>query len=550
MQEMFNWTENSKPRNRLSHTYEPIQPYLFLGLIEYSRATVVLDIGANVGLYSLTSSIGPSVKRIISFEPEEQAYNELIENITINGLSKLVDPVLKLVSDTNQTLSFGVHSALSGINGVLDSSIHDKALFQEIRELDSVTLDSYFNYKDTTLAVKIDVEGHELQVLMGAEKLLKRNPTVIQIEHYVGNGIDELLSSMGYIRIHSAGHDYYYSNIANFQCAEFVNRAISHAHALMIDHSTGALQSDNLLSQSLTLNFEIKDKKLNGRAGLKSDMFFDGPLEYAFYLIKNGEKLDTQWYSETYTCEFDLPEKHTGYSLKGFVREVNNPKKMTSSEILISRHEVEHGARSSSPNSYNSPLKNAEGTRSPVSCHYELDFESLLVNLPILKGNNIILLGSSHLKSETEALLSGHFRKVVSISYKNLVQKIQFTPAGKYEHISASSQFELFDAIRKVKDIDKGQNCFVILDSLFDTLPFSEPLIKKLTEQLDTTDVLACQALTDKSYRDLLGQNSEHLILIPAKSTIEKNRSTMYEKIDTGKQSEFSNVIGKLNFNL
>ena len=159
-------------------------------------------------------------------------------------------------------------------------------------------------------------------------------------------------------------------------------------------------------------------------------------------------------------------------------------------------------------------------------------------------------MGASRLKRETEALLSSHFSKVVSISYKNPFQEIQFTPAGKYEHISASSQVELFDIIRRVKSIDKEQNCFVILDSLFDTLPFSEPLIKKLTEQLDTTDVLACQALTDKSFRDLLGQYSEHLILIPAKSTIEKKRSTMYEKIDTGKQSEFSSVIGKLNFKL
>ncbi|HCV05755.1 MAG TPA: hypothetical protein DG048_24255 [Pseudoalteromonas sp.] len=550
MHRLFNNTEKSQIRHGLTHKFEPIQPYLFLGFIEYSGASIVIDIGANVGFYTLLSSMGDSVKRIISFEPEEQAYNELIENISINGLSKLVEPVLKLVSDTNQTLGFGVHSALSGINGVLDSSIHDKTLFQEIRDLDSVTLDSYFNYIDTTLAVKIDVEGHELQVLMGAEKLLKRNPTVIQIEHYVGNGIDQLLSSMGYFRIHSAGHDYYYSNIANFQCAEFVNRAISHAHALMIDHSTGSLQSENLLSQSLTLSFEIKDKKLNGSARLKSDMFFDGPLEYAFYLIKNGEKLNTQWYSTEAVCEFDLPEECTGYSLKGFVREVNNPKKMTSSEILVSGHEVEHGARSSSPDSYNSPLINAEGIRSPVSCHYELDFESLLVNLPTLKGNSIILMGASRLKRETEALLSSHFSKVVSISYKNPFQEIQFTPAGKYEHISASSQVELFDIIRRVKSIDKEQNCFVILDSLFDTLPFSEPLIKKLTEQLDTTDVLACQALTDKSFRDLLGQYSEHLILIPAKSTIEKKRSTMYEKIDTGKQSEFSSVIGKLNFKL
>ncbi len=126
---LFNWTEKSKARNKISALYEPIQPYLFLSFMEYANAKVMLDLGANVGLYTILSSSSSNVERIVSFEPEKASYDELVENISINGLSKVVEPVFKLVSDANVKQMFGVHSALSGINGVLDSSIHDKVLF-------------------------------------------------------------------------------------------------------------------------------------------------------------------------------------------------------------------------------------------------------------------------------------------------------------------------------------------------------------------------------------------------------------------------------------
>ncbi len=522
MQETFYWTESSKHRNKLSHTYEPVQPYLFLSFIEYSNASIVLDIGANVGLYTVLSSASPSVERVIAFEPEEHAYNELKENIFMNGLSAFVEPLFKLVSDVNQKQRFGVHSALSGINGVLNSSIHDKALFQEIRKIDSITLDSYLSYKDTVLALKIDVEGHELQVLRGAVKLLKQNPTLIQIEHYVGNEIDELLSSMGYNKIHSAGHDYYYSNISNFSYAGFVNRAISHAHALLIDYSTGAFKSDKVLSQALTLDFAIKGNKLNASARVTSNIFFDGQLEYAFYLIKDDEKVETRWYSEEKSCEFDLPEDFKGYSLKGFVREVKNPKKMTTREISLNQKGVINGARSSSADSYNAPIKCVQANNPTVNCHYELDYHQFLTHPFLKETNNIVLLGANHLESETVSLFLTRFKKVVSISYQNIEQRNQLHLTSAYEHISTSSQVELFDAIKKFKSKGKGSACFVILDDLFNNLPLSEALIKNLTECSIKTDVFACQALTNRSYRKLLLRYTHQLLFIFPKSSIQK----------------------------
>lgn len=552
MNKLFNWTESSYSRNKISALYEPIQPYLFLSFMEYTNAKVMLDLGANVGLYTILSSSSSNVERIVSFEPEKASYDELVENISINGLSKVVEPVFKLVSDANVKRMFGVHSALSGINGVLDSSIHDKVLFQEIRKLDSITLDSFFNYSDTTLAIKIDVEGHELNVLKGAENLLTQNPSFIQIEHYVGTEIDDFLSNIGYSKIHSAGHDYYYSNISNFRSAEFVNRAISHAHALLIDHSTGTFKCDKLLSQALELDFDIKNKKLHVTAELTSDKFLDGPFEYAFYLIKDGEKQETRWYSNEKTCEFDLPEELKGYSLKGFIREINNPKKMTSREMSISRNEVEHGARSASPDSYNSPVNSIVVNSSRSSFHYELDFEWFLAHKCSKKGNNIVLLGSSRLKSEMVALFLKYFRKVATIFYTNAEQETQFNPISEYKHISTSSQGELCNAIRNLKNKDKNKeyNCYVILDSLFNSLPLSESVIKKITEQVDRKDVFACQALTNKSYRDLLEQCSEQLVLIPAKSSIEKGHSILSEEIATGKQINLSSVVRKLNFEI
>ena len=51
-----------------------------------ARSTLVLDIGANTGAYTLIAGAANSQSRILSFEPVPEIYNRLVSNVQLNGL--------------------------------------------------------------------------------------------------------------------------------------------------------------------------------------------------------------------------------------------------------------------------------------------------------------------------------------------------------------------------------------------------------------------------------------------------------------------------------
>ena len=75
-------------------------------------------------------------------------------------------------------------------------------------------LDALFAFTEQTLAIKIDVEGHELAVLNGAEALLSGNRCVIQIEAVGANAeaVLKRLAALGYRHLNSISNDHFFVN--------------------------------------------------------------------------------------------------------------------------------------------------------------------------------------------------------------------------------------------------------------------------------------------------------------------------------------------------
>jgi FkbM family methyltransferase len=125
-----------------------------------------LDIGANIGNHSIFFS--KIFKSVYSFEPHPKIYPILnyntkdIKNIkTYNfGLSDKKKNVL---------MTDGSHLGGSSINKIGKRKV-------KINKLDNI-----FKYKKIDF-IKIDVEGHELEVLKGGEKLLNHNSAILNIE--------------------------------------------------------------------------------------------------------------------------------------------------------------------------------------------------------------------------------------------------------------------------------------------------------------------------------------------------------------------------------
>lgn len=129
----------------------------------------VVDVGANIGYYSLLFSqyVGDT-GRIYSFEPAPALVSELEKNVNLNNCRN-VEISKAALSDHSGTANFYM--------GPIDNS--GLSSFREPRqsvssfEVDLKPFDDFVKEKKGITLVKIDVEGAELQVLRGMEKLLR-----------------------------------------------------------------------------------------------------------------------------------------------------------------------------------------------------------------------------------------------------------------------------------------------------------------------------------------------------------------------------------------
>lgn len=147
---------------------------IYTGLQEFSemafllhflrREDLFLDIGANLGSYSLlaSSTVGANS---IAVEPHPQTMKRLKENVTLNQATERVVFVEKAVgsSSTKTRLTENYDS----MNYLLD----DNLLEEKSVEVDVETMDVICGESVPAL-IKIDVEGYELFVLEGGKKVL------------------------------------------------------------------------------------------------------------------------------------------------------------------------------------------------------------------------------------------------------------------------------------------------------------------------------------------------------------------------------------------
>jgi len=179
-------------------TYEIERLRAFANAI--SPGATVYDIGANVGIYTLLAATkaGPS-GTVYSFEPLDSNLQHLERHLKLNGVQNC--NVLKVaVSNVNGMRRFCAAS--------WDFSMGRLSPEGEI-QVPSVTLDSCV-YGEKNLrppdVMKIDVEGAELEVLQGAERIIaERHPVIFVEVHGTKEHADccALLSLKGY---HVAEH--------------------------------------------------------------------------------------------------------------------------------------------------------------------------------------------------------------------------------------------------------------------------------------------------------------------------------------------------------
>lgn len=153
----------------------------------------VLDIGANVGHYSLRLSelVGKS-GRVLVFEPVPSTVDLLASNISRAAYQNLS---IFNVAVSNKTDLLGMVVP----ENYPDSKYYRAHISNDTTSLNilSISIDS-LNISHPVKLAKIDVEGHEISVLRGMESLLKRDFPILIVEGD-SSEVNNYLASLAYV---------------------------------------------------------------------------------------------------------------------------------------------------------------------------------------------------------------------------------------------------------------------------------------------------------------------------------------------------------------
>jgi FkbM family methyltransferase len=145
--------------------------------------SIILDIGANIGTWSIPLAI--KNRKIFSFEPYDSSYYALCGNIFLNNKESIIYPrhcALTDNIDKKTTMMLPETCNIGGCKLVETGNPEHTKNKYALETLDS------FQFDKIDL-IKIDVEGHELNVLKGGEQTILKYKPVILFECWSSNSI-------------------------------------------------------------------------------------------------------------------------------------------------------------------------------------------------------------------------------------------------------------------------------------------------------------------------------------------------------------------------
>ena len=215
---------------------------------------VFVDIGANLGLYSVLASgiVGPS-GAVFSFEPDPKAYERLLFNLKANDRTNVQTFQLAL-SNADETRAMQISTKGFDAYNSFATPVCGEGTFQS-RDVTCVSYDSFAGQHPVmqkAVMVKVDVEGWETMVVHGAKRHLSGDaaPVVMlefndQAAKSSGQPCCELyrwLQALGYsiytfdarnrrLVPHPYQEHYVYDNVFAIKNLDYVTQRIGEAHA-------------------------------------------------------------------------------------------------------------------------------------------------------------------------------------------------------------------------------------------------------------------------------------------------------------------------------
>lgn len=165
--------------------------------------TVLWDIGANIGLYSLLAA--RRGLRVLAFEPSASSFAAMTRNIEINGFDQTIAAYCLAFAEQTGLVTLNMTSTAAGHSmhtieareGGFRQAVPGFSVDDFVARLGAVPPD----------AIKLDVDGIEPEILRGARETLRAHVQEVLVEidganaAAGGNGIPEILAEFGFSEV-------------------------------------------------------------------------------------------------------------------------------------------------------------------------------------------------------------------------------------------------------------------------------------------------------------------------------------------------------------
>ncbi len=172
-----------------------------------------VDVGANSGYHTLdlASRVGDS-GRVFAFEPNPRIFKRLAENVHRNPSLKKRIALYELGASNTPGQYFAADAGPVG-NGVVRNTESEARAIGCTSQCTCVTLDEILGSQSINL-IKVDVEGMEYEVLLGAREIIKRNSPLLMFETITATSSREKLAQLEVMLVE---HGYYFFSFDSVQ---------------------------------------------------------------------------------------------------------------------------------------------------------------------------------------------------------------------------------------------------------------------------------------------------------------------------------------------
>jgi FkbM family methyltransferase len=154
---------------------------IFARGLRFCEEDVVLDIGANEGMFSIMLAKLYPYLRIISFEPVPRTFFQMIRNIGLNGVTN-IDANNFGIGKDNRPAVMNVSKQFSGGSSLVDTFNPE---YHDLVNVDMISLEEVFRWKqlEKVKLLKMDIEGGEYAALYNSNGCLNKVENMVAEFH-------------------------------------------------------------------------------------------------------------------------------------------------------------------------------------------------------------------------------------------------------------------------------------------------------------------------------------------------------------------------------